>query len=245
MDQPSIGNKTKSACIASELEKMILDGVFEVGKYLPSQKEISERFGVSPRSAREAFKYLEARGLVHITQGRRAQVEANNFDQFVCSLSDSLDRSRVNNKKLMLDLLQVQASVMVATAGAFSTNSDKKNILSKLRTYCRGMSEQLPTMRSLTSKAFEKYACCDRNFQKELVQASGNLILNVIHEYLSPLLDERERLLKYTNKELEKHVDNCSRLCDALEEGQVDLVVALLLIETRTLKARIEASFHA
>ena len=81
-----VQNGSKSNNIANALEKAILANEYKQGELLPSQKELAEQFNASSRSLREAFKALEAKGLIEVSQGKRAIVKSNNLDRFVESL---------------------------------------------------------------------------------------------------------------------------------------------------------------
>ena len=81
--QQTLPGRTKSARIANYLEELILSKQLSAGELLPSQQELAEKFDASSRSIREAFKQLEAKGLLSVSQGRRACVKCNNLDQFV------------------------------------------------------------------------------------------------------------------------------------------------------------------
>ena len=89
----SFSSETKSAQIARQIEEMILNKVYKAGEPLPSQQELADEFNASSRSIREAFKQLEAKGLLEVSQGKRAVVKSNNLEQFVASLSSTLIRS--------------------------------------------------------------------------------------------------------------------------------------------------------
>ncbi|MDD3942211.1 MAG: GntR family transcriptional regulator, partial [Sphaerochaetaceae bacterium] len=82
----SFSSETKSAQIARQIEEMILNKTYQAGEPLPSQQDLAVEFNASSRSIREAFKQLEAKGLVEISQGKRAMVKSNNLEQFVASL---------------------------------------------------------------------------------------------------------------------------------------------------------------
>ncbi|PSC03246.1 FadR family transcriptional regulator [Alsobacter soli] len=56
--------------IAARLHQMIADGELGPGSQLPSQRDLSERFGVSRASLREALSVLEALGLIQVRPGR-------------------------------------------------------------------------------------------------------------------------------------------------------------------------------
>ncbi|WP_024334761.1 FadR/GntR family transcriptional regulator [Desulfotignum balticum] len=65
----------------NQIVKIIIEGIdkgtFEVGKRLPSQRELSSIFGVSRMVIREAIKVLEGRGIVYSRQGSGIYVKQN------------------------------------------------------------------------------------------------------------------------------------------------------------------------
>ncbi|HEX3202402.1 MAG TPA: winged helix-turn-helix domain-containing protein, partial [Actinomycetes bacterium] len=59
--------------VVQRLEDLVL-GELEPGAELPSEAELAVRFEVSRLTVREAARWLQARGLVEIRQGRRTVV---------------------------------------------------------------------------------------------------------------------------------------------------------------------------
>lgn len=55
--------------IVQQIRQAILQGKLRPGDRLPPEKELAERFGVSKASLREAFRALEALGLLEVRQG--------------------------------------------------------------------------------------------------------------------------------------------------------------------------------
>ena len=232
--------RTKSARIANALEEMILSKRLGAGELLPSQQELAEKFDASSRSIREAFKQLEAKGLLTVSQGRRACVKSNNLDQFVESLSDSIIRSGSSNSKLMLDLVQVRTSVEVSAARDFSRNSRRKEVVLDLQEVSKLMEDLLPGIRLKDSSSIEEFLAYESDFHKILVRSNDNIILDAIYENLSPLLDQSLAFAAITIEEYEKKVREYQYIAEALSNGQTDLAVALVLVNLTNLKKRIE-----
>src|SRR3954447_11512944 len=55
--------------VAARIQQQILDGELEPGQRLPPQRALSETFGVSRASLREALSVLETLGLIDIRPG--------------------------------------------------------------------------------------------------------------------------------------------------------------------------------
>ncbi len=55
--------------IVEQIRGAILSGELSIGDRLPSEKDLSAKFGVSKSSLREAYRALEAYGLLEIRQG--------------------------------------------------------------------------------------------------------------------------------------------------------------------------------
>src|SRR5215207_5826071 len=57
--------------VANQLRRTILSGGLKEGDSLPLEKELLAHFGVSRPTLREAFRMLEAEGLISISRGSR------------------------------------------------------------------------------------------------------------------------------------------------------------------------------
>jgi len=238
--QHELQGRTKSARIANYLEEMILSRQLSAGELLPSQQELAEKFDASSRSIREAFKQLEAKGLLTVSQGRRACVKCNNLDQFVESLTDSILRSGSSDTKLMLDLVHVRTSVEVSAARDFSRNPRRKEVVRELVDAAEKMEHALSSLQAREPRAAENFKEYESTFHKVLVRSNDNIILDAIYENLSPLLEESLSYSAVTVEEYEKKVREYRYIVEALQNGQTDLAVALVLVNLTSLKKRIE-----
>jgi GntR family transcriptional repressor for pyruvate dehydrogenase complex len=55
--------------VAEQIEEAIIGGDFVAGSQLPSEQQLADQFEVSRNVVREAFKYLQERGLIQIING--------------------------------------------------------------------------------------------------------------------------------------------------------------------------------
>lgn len=55
--------------VAAQLERLIAQGRFGIGRRLPAERVLAEQFGVGRSSIREALRLVEAQGLVRIEHG--------------------------------------------------------------------------------------------------------------------------------------------------------------------------------
>jgi len=62
-------HKTGEA-VAALLRQRIVRGELPVGTKLPTEEELTERFGIARTTLREALRILESQGLIHIKRGR-------------------------------------------------------------------------------------------------------------------------------------------------------------------------------
>jgi GntR family transcriptional repressor for pyruvate dehydrogenase complex len=233
-----LANETKTARIANALEKLILEGKLARGSFLPSQQELADQFQTSSRPIREALKLLEAKGLIQITQGRKAQICSNNLDQFVGSLSASLISQYSFNRKMMKNLIQVCTSVLTSAARDFSRSPDRKNTTDKMREHCSAMNKYQAGMgndKGLLVKGLQQ----EDLFFQTLVKACNNQILLAIYDNLMPLVSKAIQQVQFSQGEMEKQARNCSYLLEALENGQADLSVALTLVTFNTIESKV------
>lgn len=236
----SFSSETKSAQIARQIEEMILNKVYLAGEPLPSQQDLARDFNASSRSIREAFKQLEAKGLVEISQGRRATVKSNNLDQFVASLSSSLISNHTTDKKLLLDLMQVRTTVEVSAARELSRSEQRSILVRSLDNLTTKMEQLLPRLQAGEQEALSQWNSHDFNFHKTLIDSNENVILSAIYENLSPLLYTSMDRITNTYAELEKSTREHRYLVEALENGQTDLAVALTLVHLTAISGKLE-----
>lgn len=229
---PPITTETKSTAIANKLEEMILNKEFKAGEPLPSQRELADKFSASSRSIREAFKNLEAKGLIQVSQGKRALVKSNNLDQFVESLSMSMFSKQVPDKKLLTDLMQVRTTMEVSAARELSRSPSRMLIVRSLGRCVTKMENAMVVLEEnpKDSDALRNFKQNDFEFHTTLIKSNDNIILTAIYENLSPQLFSALDRIKENFNDKKRKVNEYKYIVDALENGQTDLAVALTLV---------------
>lgn len=82
------------------------------GQSLPSSTHLAEQFGVSRAIVREAMKSLEAKGMITITNGKRAIVSPINNQVLI----DYFDRMALHRDEALIELLELRKGIEVQSA---------------------------------------------------------------------------------------------------------------------------------
>ncbi|MGK9167578.1 phosphonate metabolism transcriptional regulator PhnF [Inquilinus limosus] len=91
--------------ISATLEQEIRDGEHPAGARLPTEAELSERFGVNRHTVRRAMAELEEQGLVDVTQGRGTFVHLGAIAYLVGRRTRFHENMRRENRDARVELL--------------------------------------------------------------------------------------------------------------------------------------------
>ena len=105
------------------------------------------------------------------------------------------------------------------------------------------MNDNLEGVKLQDAQCIAEFRKQESKFHKVLVRSNDNMILDVIYENLSPLLDESLSYSAVTFEEYDKKVREYQYIVEALENGQTDLAVALVLVNLTSIKKKIERAF--
>ncbi|MCT4599083.1 MAG: GntR family transcriptional regulator [Vallitalea sp.] len=101
------------------LKKKINNNVYEVGEFLPPEKELEKEYDVSRTTIRRAIELLAREGFVLVQQGRGTEVLDVNFSQYlngVTSISETLRKQGciVKPRNVCIDVIVPSSSVAKA-----------------------------------------------------------------------------------------------------------------------------------
>ena len=103
--------------IADELRQNIQDAVFRVGDRLPTETELSDRFGVNRHTLRRAMEVLRHEGIVDVERGRGTFVVAAPITMSIgkrVRFNESLKAQSVEPQWQLLQALELLADVRIA-----------------------------------------------------------------------------------------------------------------------------------
>jgi DNA-binding FadR family transcriptional regulator len=173
---------SRSVQVRDELEGAIGRGDYEPGDRLPSERQLSEMFGVSRVSVREAIRSLEALGLVEVRQGRATLVvDASERSQSYLARWLELHRDEV------LELLFVRGALdeLAAASAAASRDSDA---LARVKEAHAAFA----TLAGSPDATLDDLTTLDTAFHSAIAEASGvQLLTDLLRELHLQLADSR------------------------------------------------------
>lgn len=155
-----------SHSVVRQIEQLILRGILRPGERLPSERELSERLGVSRPSLREAVAELQARGLLATRAGAGIYVA----DVLGSAFSPALIRLFAAHQEAVFDYIAFRRdmeSIAAARAAAYGSDTDLKVI--------QAVFDKMEAAHSKRNPADE--AELDAEFHMAIVEASHNVIL--------------------------------------------------------------------
>ena len=200
--------------VADQLRDRILDGSLTSGDRLPTEIELSEIFGVSRSTVREALRVLASKDLIRTTRGTTGGtfVARVQFDQVSDYLEMSLGLMSGAKDISLDDLLEARECLEVPAAGYAALRREEQHIELMRQAVER---EKLARLRGTK---FQEH----RTFHGVLVDATGNQLLGVMSEPLFRVLQartaEHDMPAEYWTQIDTEH----TQICSFVEAGQVE-----------------------
>lgn len=154
--------------IAQQIGEQIRDGRLVRGQKLPTEREMSERFGVGRGMIREAMRMLDAMGLVESRQGSGIYVRNNPIP----SISRAMTFSVTPEEQSVASLFEFRTILeSAAAAQAASRRTDEQ---ARMITCAAERTEEVAKLRD-----GEAWHAADTAFHHTISEASGNPYLTV------------------------------------------------------------------
>ncbi|MEJ5022961.1 FadR/GntR family transcriptional regulator [Ochrobactrum vermis] len=167
--------------VAREIQSMITDGVLQPGEKIPSQREFSQKFGISRASLREALLTLETLGLLKTEPGRGTFVAGPASDQ-----SGNMAPWRYSESYSVFDVFQtrimLEGEIARLAAGRLTQLQ-----LHQMEETTRAMEEGWALQDRLSNVE------ADLEFHGLIVSACSNAVLRTLYDTMRDQLAETQR----------------------------------------------------
>jgi GntR family transcriptional repressor for pyruvate dehydrogenase complex len=167
--------------VADRIRVLILDGTFPQGQPLPSERVLTEQFGVSRGSIRDALRMLETIGLIETQHGRGTFPRELTVDRLVAPLASMMTFQQDLQDEL-LDVRRMFEPAVARVAATRATEEDFADLQRILDTQRR----KLKTGRSAIVE--------DTAFHAALARSTRNRVIVSLMATLNDLLVESRTL---------------------------------------------------
>jgi GntR family transcriptional regulator, transcriptional repressor for pyruvate dehydrogenase complex len=195
--------------VAQRIRTLILDGTFPQGKPLPSERVLTEQFGVSRGSIRDAFRMLEMIGLLETRHGRGTFPHELTVDRLVAPLASVM----TYQQDLQDELLDVRRMFEPAVARAAATRMTEED-LADLQSILDTQRRKLKTGQSTIVE--------DTAFHAVLARSTRNRVIVSLMSTLNDLLVESRTLSLSQEGRPLKSIEGHEAVVDALRRRDAE-----------------------
>lgn len=197
-----------SDSVATQLTQLITKGAYSVGEKLPSERVLSEEFGVSRSSMREAIRSIEASGLVSSNHGVGVFV----VNDKIASNNHTAAELLVFEDFTVPELFQVR-KMMERDAAGWAAKQITPEQASKLRHILEKCDDP-----GLSDEEFVKL---DIQLHHTIAEASGNNLLATLYGGLEPMMHKYStRVIGLPGRRQNSHAGH-GKIVDAVISGKV------------------------
>jgi len=193
--------------IAEQIRSAILEGELKIGDQLPSEKDFAKHFGVSKSSLREAYRVLEAYGLLEIRQGMSGGAFIKEVD--INTIKDSLVNYFFFQNPGLKHYTQIRTFLEPQVVKICAEKITDKDI-EYLENNILAMEQK--------SNGNKFIGDLDVEFHKKLVDITGNKIISLIVETIQTTLIGIKRMVHTDEQFLKMVCDDHKKIVAALKE---------------------------
>lgn len=205
-----------SETIVEQIRSAILSGELNIGDRLPSEKDLAANFGVSKSSLREAYRVLEAYGLLEIKQGMAGGAFVKEVD--IRTIKDSLVNYFFFQNPSIHEYTQVRTFIEPEIVKICA----KKITVEEIK-------ELEDNIAAMEEEGENFLSDLDSTFHKKLVDIAGNNILSLVVDSVQTALINVKRLLHTDETFLKMVCKGHKDIVAALSDRDPDRAGAVML----------------
>jgi GntR family transcriptional repressor for pyruvate dehydrogenase complex len=195
--------------VADRIRTLILDGTFAQGQPLPSERVLTEQFGVSRGSIRDALRMLETIGLIETQHGRGTFPRELTVDRLVAPLASMMTFQQDLQDEL-LDVRRMFEPAVARVAAQRATDKDFADLQ-------RIIDAQRRKLKKVQSAIVE-----DSEFHAALARSTGNRVVVSLMATLNDLLVESRKLTLKQKGRPAKSIEGHEAVVAALRRRDAD-----------------------
>lgn len=218
--EQTLENKTKKDILAEKIIEMIVTGLLRDNDVLPSERELSQLFGVSRETVRGALRLIAAYDLISVSHGSKTRINAGELQ--LARFHDSY--AQMNS----LDVNQYNVDTVFESRSLIEAGIARK---AAKRINAAGL-EKLHKMLDAQAEMFDNpvhFQLSDKNFHKLIAEYAGNeLLLKYSEELYSYGLNIRRSVMlepSAISRSYQEHV----QIVEALAKGDEDAAEQAIL----------------
>lgn len=215
--EQTLKNKTKKDILAEKIIEMIVTGLLRDNDVLPSERELSQLFGVSRETVRGALRLVAAYDLISVSHGSKTRINAGEAQ--LVRFHDSYGQLSVNNYDIDT-VFESRSLIEAAIARKAAKRIDKKGL------------DKLHKMLDAQAEMFDDpvhFQLSDKNFHKLIAEYADNeLLLKYSEELYSYGLNIRRSVMLEPGaiaRSYREHV----QIVEALARGDEDAAEKAML----------------
>lgn len=163
--------------VASKLRRQIISGKLREGDKLPSETELISHFGVARSTFREAFRILEAEGLISVSRGARSGATVHRPSIRVASKYVNLIMQA--NRVTFDDVYQSLGLLEPAVIRLLAERSTKADV--------KALRKEIAAARATLDDDYQ-YGLHAANFHRLLMERAGLKSLTILMDLLADLI---------------------------------------------------------
>ena len=176
-----LNNTDKIEQILSVIHEYIFEGELNPGDELPSEKDFSEKLGVSRFSLREALRVAQAQGLIDINQGKKPTVAYPSANPAVNMMSIALKRS---SKESLFDLAEAREALEGKIAKIAAEKITEEDLLRL---------EETISLMEIKDRSIDYYITKDREFHNIILKSTNSMVFEIMISSVNELITESRK----------------------------------------------------
>lgn len=223
-----------SSIIEDSIKDLVLTGQLKSGDKLPTEKELSNKFGVSIVTVREALRGLEAFGVIQKKRGREGGVFISSNGNTV---KDVLFTFLTTRKFSAQDVSEVRG-ILQPFSAKLATSRISPDLLKTLKNniqYCEKMLKR--AKRVFTEKEFFDIEERNVEFHRIIGEATGNPILALTIDYVEDfLLSYKKNTLTPDLQHSTVTVAEHRRILECIQKGNAEETEKVMILHLKNIE---------